>query len=65
MNFDPPLTPREVAQALNISRTGVYELLAQGKLNAVKLGGKTLVRSSEVERFFESLPRATFQPLPA
>jgi excisionase family DNA binding protein len=46
----------ETAAALNISRTAVYEILTRGEMTAVKLNGKTMIRSTEVERFFESLP---------
>jgi excisionase family DNA binding protein len=55
MTFDPPFSINQVAAALNISRTAVYEILARGEMTAVKLNGKTLVRSTEVERYFESL----------
>ena len=51
MTFDPPLSILQTAAALNISRTAVYDLLKAGTLNSVKLNGKTLVRSTEVEQF--------------
>jgi excisionase family DNA binding protein len=65
MKFDPPLSILQVAAALNVSRTAVYEILARGEMAAVKLNGKTLIRSTEVERYFESLPKAKFAPAPA
>ena len=65
MRFDPPLSIVQVAATLNVSRTKVYEILARGEMAAVKLDNKTLIRSSEVERYFTSLPKARFQPLPA
>ena len=65
MTFDPPLSINQVAAALNVSRTHVYEILARGEMTAVKLNGKTLVRTTEVERFFESLPKAKFAPVAA
>jgi excisionase family DNA binding protein len=65
MTFDPPLTINQVAAALNISRTRVYEILARGEMTAVKLNNKTLIRSTEVERYFESLPKAKFAPVAA
>ena len=65
MKFDPPLSILQAAAALNISRTAVYEILARGELTAVKLNGKTLIRSSEIERFFELLPAAKYAPLGA
>lgn len=63
VTFDPPLSILQTAAALNISRTAVYEILARGEMTSVKLNGKTLIRSREVERYFDSLPEAKFQPL--
>lgn len=65
MKFDPPLSILQTASALNISRTAVYEILARGEMTAVKLNGKTLIRSTEAERYFKSLPRAKFAPVRA
>jgi excisionase family DNA binding protein len=65
MTFDPPLSINQTASALNISRTAVYEILARGEMTAVKLNGKTLIRSTEVERYFRSLPKAKFAPVHA
>jgi len=62
MTFDPPLSILQTAAALNISRTAVYDLVKAGELAAVKLNGKTLIRSTEVERYFASLPEAKFAP---
>ena len=60
MTFDPPLSILQAAAALNISRTAVYEILQRGEMTAVKLNNRTLIRSSEVERYFASLPEAKF-----
>lgn len=60
MTFDPPLSILQAAAALNISRTAVYEILARGEMTAVKLNNKTLIRSTEVERYFNSRPKAHF-----
>jgi excisionase family DNA binding protein len=62
VTFDPPLSILQTASALNISRTAVYNLLKSGEMTSVKLNNKTLIRSSEVERYFASLPQAKFQP---
>ncbi len=40
----------------NLGRTKVYELIAEGKLRAVKAGSKTLVDAASVRRFLASLP---------
>ncbi len=47
-----------VCKALNCGRTKVYELLAQGRIRAKKLGEKTLIPRSEVVHFLDSLPDA-------
>jgi excisionase family DNA binding protein len=60
VTFDPPLSINQTASALNISRTAVYEILARGEMIAVKLNGKTLIRTTQVERYFDSLPKAKF-----
>jgi excisionase family DNA binding protein len=48
-----------------IGRTLLYELLGSGKIEAVKLGKRTLILAESVERYMESLPRleraSTFQ----
>lgn len=56
----PQLTVRllSVAEAcsfLGIKRTQFYKLLGQGRLNAVKLGRRTLVRTDELQRFIDAL----------
>jgi len=54
-------TPGEACEALRIGRTKFYELLADKKLKAVALGGKTLVARVEVERFLAELPPIRLQ----
>ena len=41
----------------NIGRTTVYGLIADGKLDAVKLGSRTLITAASVESLLQSLPR--------
>lgn len=50
---------RAVVGRLGISRATVYELLATGDLRSVKLGGRRLVRESEIQRFIGGLPETT------
>ncbi len=38
--------------------TKLYELIGEGRLEAVKLGGKTLVTAASLDAFIASLPRA-------
>jgi excisionase family DNA binding protein len=41
----------------NIGRTTVYGLIAAGKLDAVKLGSRTLITAASIEALLTSLPR--------
>jgi excisionase family DNA binding protein len=41
-----------------ISRSSVYELLAQNKIRAVKLGKKTLIDVAAADAMFAGLPAA-------
>ena len=50
------LTVAETAAAFSIGRTKLYELLATGKIDAVKLGRRTLVRTASLRDFMDSLP---------
>jgi excisionase family DNA binding protein len=50
------LRPAEAARALGVSRSRLYELLAQGELKARKLGASTLIERVEIERYIETLP---------
>jgi len=54
-------TPAETCQALRIGRTKFYELLSDGQLKAVALGGRTLVLREELDRFVASLPPIALQ----
>src|SRR5262249_25925381 len=58
--FDPLLGIQDVMAALGVSRSGVYSILAGGRLRAVKLGDVTKGRRSELERFIAALPEAKF-----
>lgn len=46
----------EACEALRVGRTKLYELISEGKIKAVALGGKTLIPRVEVDRLLESLP---------
>ncbi len=46
---------REAAEALAISRSRFYELVADGKIRVLKEGSRTLVRRSELERYLDAL----------
>ena len=50
---------KEGARRLGIGKTTFFKLLRDGKISAVRLGGRTLVSPAELERFAASLPRRT------
>jgi excisionase family DNA binding protein len=63
MTVNAPLPPLEkfayrvadFCTASGISRSTFYELVAAGKLRAVKCGGRTLIPAEEARRFHHSL----------
>jgi excisionase family DNA binding protein len=44
------------AAHLGVSRAQVYNFLRDHRLNAVKIGHRTVVRADEVKRFIDGLP---------
>ncbi|CAN7352893.1 helix-turn-helix domain-containing protein [Pseudoxanthomonas sp. LjRoot143] len=40
-----------VAKRIGISKSGVYNLLAAGQLRSFKIGHRTLIAESELQRF--------------
>jgi excisionase family DNA binding protein len=52
----------ETARRLGIGRTAVYELIGEGRLHVVKLGARTLVAVSELERFAAELSESGDEP---
>ena len=53
-------TVSEFRQIAAIGTTKVYQLLAEGRLAAVKLDGRTLLCAASADRFLKDLPRASF-----
>lgn len=49
----PPLANQvpEACRRLGIGRTALYELLKTGELKAFKIGSRTLIAESELQRF--------------
>lgn len=47
------LTVNETAQALNISRATVYQLIRAGRLRTLKAGRRTLIPRRELAAFLE------------
>jgi excisionase family DNA binding protein len=46
-------TVPQFTERMNVSRATFYRLLADGKLNAIKLGGRTLIPASEIARLLQ------------
>jgi hypothetical protein len=61
-DFDRMIGLREAMEILSDSRSGLYAKLRAGTLAAVKEGGSTKIRASELRRYLDSLPRAAYAP---
>jgi len=54
MDLEPLLSVEEAARALGgISKWTVHAWLSQGKLRRTKVGGRTMVRESELQKVIE------------
>ena len=51
------LSPRETQSLLSISHASLYRLIAAGRLDARKLGSKTLITAESVQRLVTDLPK--------
>jgi excisionase family DNA binding protein len=49
------LRPEEVAQALNVGRSTVFELMRTGELRSVKIGALRRVPTDAVNEFLDGL----------
>ncbi len=49
---------REAFDRCGVGYTKGHELIAEGRLDALKIGAKTVVTADSVARFLESLPKA-------
>ncbi len=48
----------DAARALGIGRSSIYRLIADGKLEARALGGRTVIPAKSMHAFVASLPSA-------
>jgi excisionase family DNA binding protein len=46
----------ETVKALGISKAKLFRLMAAGDIEGVKIGGRRLFKSEEVDRYVRSLP---------
>ncbi|NLV16632.1 MAG: helix-turn-helix transcriptional regulator [Syntrophomonadaceae bacterium] len=63
MNRDYSLTPKEVAEILNIKKNTVYELIKRGDLAAYRVGRKLRIEPEDVEAYKKSR-KEYVNPLP-
>ena len=52
----------DVAAALSVSRTKVYELVRSGALPSVRIGGSRRVRGEDLAGYVDSLERVSAAP---
>lgn len=52
----------DAARNLGIGRSSIYRLIADGKLEARALGGRTVIPASSLHAFLASLPPASIRP---
>src|SRR4051794_4509031 len=51
-------SPKSACEALDCGMTHLYKLIAAGRIEARKCGGKTLIPAESLLAFLNSLPRA-------
>jgi excisionase family DNA binding protein len=49
----------DAARAIGIGRTTIYQLIAAGRLHPIKIGRRTLIPVSSIQRYIEGAARAT------
>lgn len=52
------LSIADVCKATGIGRTTIFNAIRDGKLRAVKLGNRTLIRAEDLKAFLDNLPAA-------
>lgn len=52
------LSINEVAKRTSIGRSTIFSAIRDGKLRAVKVGNRTLIRIEDLKAFLDSLPLA-------
>jgi len=52
-------SPREAEHILSCSHPTLYRLIAVGKLDARKIGSKTVITRQSIEQFIAALPRCS------
>lgn len=44
---------KEASRALSLGRTSIYQLIAAGKLEAIKIGARTLIPAAALHKLLE------------
>jgi len=47
----------DTAKTLSLGRTSIYAMIAEGRLDAFKLGRRTLIRAESIRRLVEGVDR--------
>jgi len=55
----------DAGRAIGIGRTKTYELIAEGRLTALKLGRRTLVTTASIRKLVSDLEGAAPEKIPA
>ncbi|CAK7259146.1 MULTISPECIES: helix-turn-helix domain-containing protein [unclassified Shinella] len=61
MDLSPVMSIKETAEYLRSSRGHVYNLIRRGKLTAIKVGGRTLIRKTEIAALLAAAPTLTLK----
>lgn len=57
--MDPlTLTVRDTAKALGLGRSKIYQLISQGRLEAVKVDRRTLIKTTSIHALVNKAPAA-------
>lgn len=51
-------TPKETEVLLSVSHAQLYRLISAGRLDARKIGSRTLIPAESIARFLAGLPKA-------
>lgn len=63
MNQDRKLyTIKRVEEDFGICRSTLYRLLSDRKVDAVKIGRRTMIKGDSLRAYVDALPSATFRP---
>jgi len=55
-------SPRETETLLSVSHAQLYRLIGAGRLDARKIGSRTLITAESIEAFLASLPKIGPEP---